>query len=81
GLAWNNIYDVEPLAKLTLLEDLDLSGDPIADIRALVENPGLGTGDRVTLVDTQLVLSGSAEGRRGIETLRERGVTVIEFGL
>jgi hypothetical protein len=38
-------------------------------------------GDRVTLIDTSVVLTGNAEGRRQVEALRERGVTVIESGL
>jgi internalin A len=44
------ISNISPLAQLTNLTDLDLSyNGKIADIKALMNNPGLGSGDTVYL--------------------------------
>jgi large repetitive protein len=49
SLSWNQLSDISPLAGLTELMWLYLDGNQISDIYPLVDNDGLGVGDRVFL--------------------------------
>jgi Leucine-rich repeat (LRR) protein len=50
----NQISDIPPLAGLTGLGYLYLSYNQVSDIYPLVENPGLNSGDQVTLRNNPL---------------------------
>ena len=69
----NQISNVEPLAGLTFLEYLELSDNQIIDIKPLIDNLGLGAGDRVRLINNPL--SPISIGTY-IPQLQARGVTV-----
>ena len=66
------IRDLTPLQRLTNLTRLDLGGNDISDISALVRNSGLGSGDTVDLGSNPL----SPQALVDVQTLRARGVTV-----
>jgi len=69
----NQISDISALANLTNLEMLGLMQNPLSDISPLVDNPGLGGGDTVILVNNPL----SEESINVyIPELEARGVTV-----
>lgn len=48
-LTHNEIIDISPLAHLTQLRSLTLDRNLVHDLRPLVENPGLGSGDTLSL--------------------------------
>ena len=54
NLRYNRIEDASSLSGMTELAALDLEGNAIADIAALVENAGLGEGDKVVLAGNPL---------------------------
>jgi len=69
----NQISDVSPLTDLENLVMLGLMQNPLSDISPLVDNPGLGEGDDVILVNNPL----SEESINiYIPELEARGVTV-----
>jgi hypothetical protein len=71
------LSDITPLSNLTNLTSLMLWDTQISDITALVNNPGLGSGDEIHLQNTLLDLSGPPDpDLANIKTLRSRGVTV-----
>jgi Leucine-rich repeat (LRR) protein len=69
----NQINDISALSGLTNLTNLRLSSNQISDINALVDNPGFGSGDYISLWDDPL---SSEAVDYDIATLRGRGVTV-----
>jgi len=72
-LAGNAIVDTGPLRTLEELELVDLSRNPQVSIAGLEQNTGLGAGDRVLLLQTEI-------GRRPppeSELLFSRGVAVV----
>ncbi len=73
GLSWNFIEDVSPLRGLTSLNDLRVWHNRVTDIRALVENVGLGKGDYIELNDNPIPCG---ENAVQIQTLRSRGARV-----
>jgi len=76
-LAGNQLEDLSPLSGLTRLSDVDLRNNQITDISALVDNPGLGEGDRVDLRGNDL---GDEALAVQIPALQERGVEVVYDG-
>ena len=72
----NQITDISVLANMLELERLNLSGNQISDISPLVENSGLGSGDRIRLVDNNLDLSAGSDDLKNIEILKTRGSAV-----
>jgi len=72
SLMSNQISNLAPLVGLTNLQTLGLSNNQISDISPLVANPGLGTGDEVSL-DGNLL---DAEDCGDINALVARGVAV-----
>lgn len=54
GLRGTGLNSLASLQGLSAIEQLDLSNNPISNIRPLVENTGLGSGDVVNLSETQL---------------------------
>ena len=64
----NTITDISALSGLTSLDVLHLGNNSITDIRPLLDNTGLGTGDRVHL--------GSNVSCADVAALQARGVTV-----
>jgi uncharacterized repeat protein (TIGR01451 family) len=71
-LGFNEISDLSPLAGLIGLTILDLRSNQIADLSALLANPGLGSGDQVLLEDNPLGQAGCA----AILELLRRGIAV-----
>ena len=67
------IEDLEPLSAMTKLAEVDLEGNKISDIAALVNNAGLGPGDKIILAGNPL---SEAAHDTQLPTLRERGVFV-----
>ena len=76
GLNRNQISDISPLASLTNLTVLRLNNNEISDISALVENSGLGEGDKLWLEDNELDLTEGSEDMENIRALEDRGVIV-----
>ena len=72
----NSISDISPLENLTSLNALGLGGNQISDISALVENSGLGAGDRVRLENNNLDLGEGSEDMDNVRALEDRGVVV-----
>ena len=76
GLSQNSIADIGALSGLESLSSLGLADNAISDISALVENDGLGAGDK-------LWLGGNRLSAKAIETdiprLQARGVDVLSF--
>ena len=71
----NQISDISALAGLEDLFGLWLSGNPIADLQPLVDNPGMGFGDRLYICNDQL---NESLGAQHILALTRRGVYVYE---
>jgi len=71
----NQISDISALAELEDLFGLWLSGNPIATLQPLVDNPGMGFGDRLYICSDQLDESLAAQH---ILALTRRGVYVYE---
>ncbi|MCY3814649.1 MAG: fibronectin type III domain-containing protein [Gammaproteobacteria bacterium] len=69
----NSIDQLSPLSGMTRLAELDLEGNEISDIAALVANTGLGPGDKV-------ILAGNPLSQTALDVhlpaLEERGVFV-----
>lgn len=63
--------DVGPLSVLTELTSLNLSSNEITDITPLVENPGIGDGDEVSIMQNPIDCLDQASN---IQALRDRGV-------
>ena len=70
----NSISDISAMSGLTSLKHLDLDDNSISDAGPLVDNTGLGRGDRIYLRCNPL----SAQSvNTHIPTLRARGATVL----
>ncbi|MEJ2079974.1 MAG: leucine-rich repeat domain-containing protein [Acidobacteriota bacterium] len=67
---WNLIRDLTPLSTLGALQLLDLRYNRVSLISPLLDNPGIGDGDRIFLANNPLDLSQCSI----FETLRQRGV-------
>ena len=70
----NSISDISALSGLTSLTDLSLGRNLIADAKPLVDNTGLGSGDRIALNQNPL---STQSVNTHIPALRARGATVI----
>lgn len=72
-LTGNSITDISPLAGLPNLARVDLRYNPdLNDIRALLENPGIGGGDIVELRHTQVTCEDQARlAEKGVEVRTE----------
>lgn len=70
ALESNNIMDIYYLELLDQLETVYLDDNYITDITPLIKNPGIGEGDRISLVGNNIPLI-------QIEALRNKGATVI----
>ncbi len=72
-LSDNKIQDISALSGLVGLVHLVLDNNPIRDLAPLVANPGLGTGDDVSILNANL---NCAQQQNNIAALRSRGVTL-----
>ena len=70
----SGVQDISPLSGLVGLVHLVLDNNPISDLAPLVANPGLGTGDDVSILNAKL---NCAQQQNNIAALRSRGVKVI----
>jgi Leucine-rich repeat (LRR) protein len=69
-LRGNSISDISPLSGLTSLRVLNLERNPnLSDIQPLLDNTGLGAGDRVDIRDTNVSCA-------DVAALEAKGVTV-----
>ena len=66
----NQVVDLTPLSALTSLTELGLANNQITDITALINNPGLSSGDSVSII------LGNQIPETQIEELRAKGVSV-----
>ena len=73
NLSGNRIEELAPLTGLESLSDLDLDDNRVVEVAPLAANPGLGTGDTVSLVGNPL---GAEALRTHIPELESRGATV-----
>ena len=73
----NQIVDISPLSGLTGLTELFLDSNQIVDIQALVDNRGLGTGDKVYLRHNFLDITPGSPDMIDIKILQNRGVEVV----
>lgn len=73
-LQWNLIRDLAPVSTLEALQLLDLRHNRVVHLSPLLDNAGLGEGDRIFLANNPLDLSDCAV----FETLKQRG---IEFDI
>ena len=76
ALAENRITDVSAVSGMTRLELVDLADNRVSDLSPLVENSGLGRGDKVNVNRNPLNASSI---NTHIPALRRRGVDVL-FG-
>ena len=60
GLGDNRVLDPSPLRGVTALRHLSLWGNFISDVSPLVENPGIGSGDWITLDGNPFEREGAA---------------------
>jgi Leucine-rich repeat (LRR) protein len=67
------VQDISALSGLVGLVHLVLDNNPISDLAPLVANPGLGTGDDVSILSANL---NCAQQQKNIAALRSRGVTL-----
>jgi len=59
------------------IKDLELAGNPIADLSPLVQNTNFAPGDAINISqNTALDLSDGSVDRQAIDTLVARGVSV-----
>lgn len=72
----NEITDIGSVADLVNLKKLVLAGNEIASILALVDNPGLGVGDSVSVYSNYLDLTPGSADMLNIQILQSRGVDV-----
>ena len=73
-LEWNRIVDISTLESLTNIRHLSTTGNMIVDLEPLVNNSGLGVGDRIILFYNNSLNKTSTETY--IPALRQRGVIV-----
>ena len=73
----NQISDIGPLQNLINLTDLSLVENNIGGLDPLVANEGLADGDNLFLSGTPLNLCPGSKDRADIDTLIERGVSVL----
>ena len=76
----NRISDISALSSLTNLSWLNLSDNLINNILPLVNNSGLGAGDRVFLSGNNLVVEEHTGLWQEIEALEDRGVIIHHPG-
>lgn len=69
----NPITDIAPLNALSNLKKLTMTGNSSLDLQPLVDNPGLGAGDEVVILQT---LDCEVVGAQ-IDLLQNRGVDII----
>ena len=69
-LQWNLIRDLTPLSALTELHSLDLRHNRVFRLSPLLDNPGIGAGDQISIAHNPIDLSNCVV----FEALRERGV-------
>lgn len=69
----NPITDIAPLSTLSNLKKLTLTGNTSLDLQPLVDNPGLGAGDEIVILQT---LDCEVVGSQ-IDSLQNRGVDII----
>ncbi len=74
-LSDNDIADLSPLAGLTSLSYLSLYNNSVEDLAPLVENPGIGSGDTVSLTFNALDCGDDATLDH-LAALEERGVVL-----
>ena len=75
-LEYNLIDDITPLENLTRLYDLNLRGNRITCIEPLVNNNGLGSGDKIYLQKNHLDLTPDSTDMQHIQILQNRGAIV-----
>lgn len=73
----NAITDIGSLSGLPDLEVLLLQDNQITDITPLVDNPGIGDGDRIDVSDNLLDLAPGSDDRDAIDVLIGRGVELV----
>jgi len=76
-LDFNQISDLSPLAGLTQLNNLDLSGNQLCDMTILLQSPGIGNGDSVNVSNNPLRPAACV---RQIPMLAARGASVASAG-
>ena len=64
------------MTNLTNLRILDFDNNQVSDIVPLVENGGLGEGDKIYMSSNNLNLTENSKNMQDIQTLRDRGVRV-----
>ncbi|HYP88269.1 MAG TPA: hypothetical protein VEQ59_08945, partial [Polyangiaceae bacterium] len=70
----NDIVDVGPLGGLTQLNMVNLQNNKVVNLKPLADNPGIGTGDTVSLrFNSSLDCSAQAAN---IKAMTDRGATV-----
>ena len=72
NLQWNVIRDLSPLSGLENLEVLDLRHNRISHLSPLLDNPGLGEGDRIFLAYNPIDLGDCV----AFEMLKDRGIEI-----
>ncbi len=73
-LSINDIADLSPLMGLVRLRTLNLRNNKIVDIQSLLDNVGIGAGDKIELQGNNL---SDISRNQHIPALEARGVTVI----
>ncbi len=73
----NQISDLSPLQELPEIYRLYLHDNLITDITPLVNNPGIGSGDYISIYGNPVNISNDPDQVANIEALEERGVTVV----
>lgn len=76
-LARNDISNLAPLQGLGNLEYLGLSDNAITDLTPLVNNPGIDSGDSLSVYENNLDTCPGSQDLADIQTLEARGVSVI----
>jgi internalin A len=71
----NSIADISPLSGMGYLGELNLSGNQVTDITALVENEGIGNGDIADITYNPFDCE-DAVTLDNIAALEERGVSL-----
>ena len=69
----NLLFHIDALSELTALKTLALYKNSIEDLGAIVDNPGIGSGDAVTL-DTNPLDCENPKIIEDIAALKNRGV-------
>jgi|GEM_PF-5557582 len=76
GWNYNIIVDLSPISNLVNLNFLDLSGNKINDIKALVENNGLNSDDYINLRYNNLKSNDESETMGNIKKIENREVDI-----